>query len=355
MVSVQAMRAIAALSVMLVHFSYIKLLLSGGSPNDPIPLYPFSSGVDLFFVISGFVMVYSSEPLFGVAGSWRIFLMRRISRIVPLYWGATMIAIPIMSPPQNLQTITQSLLFIPYRTGETFFPTHAGGWTLNFEMFFYCVFAMAIFLPRMVAVSIVTLILISLVIVDRTLPISFAPISYWSDPIVIEFIFGMATALLYKSGTRLAIVPRIILIVFGAAVIWFVQTLNGPVPTGDRWLLWGVPAALILSGSVLGDDLKIGWLAGPIKLLGDASYALYLFHPMVGALIISYWSDGPFGIDGLKYTPMMNVLYFGACASIVLSLVLHLAFERRAQRFIRHLGLRAKRDVVQQPGLPLVL
>jgi exopolysaccharide production protein ExoZ len=85
LLSIQILRAVAALAVCGVHFDQMTLMLAGHS-NDPIPLYPLAAGVDLFFVISGFVMVYSSEPLFGRSGSPKEFLVRRLARIVPLYW-----------------------------------------------------------------------------------------------------------------------------------------------------------------------------------------------------------------------------------------------------------------------------
>ena len=80
-VSVQALRAVAAFAVVLCHFSQLNLMIQG-RPNDPIPLYALASGVDLFFVISGFVMVYSSEDLFGTPRAWRTFLSRRIGRVI---------------------------------------------------------------------------------------------------------------------------------------------------------------------------------------------------------------------------------------------------------------------------------
>jgi exopolysaccharide production protein ExoZ len=338
MVSIQALRAIAAMSVVLVHFEYVRVVLSG-HPNDRLFLYPLASGVDLFFVISGFIMVYSSEDLFGTNGGWRIFLTRRISRILPLYWLATAAAMAVMSAPQNWQSVVQSLLFVPYRTDGTFFPTHAGGWTLNFEMFFYCIFACAIFLRRKFAVPAVGISLLSFVILGKIAePVQFAPIAYWSDPIILEFIFGMMIAMLYKKNVCLPTALRICFIVFGAAAIWL--SSGGPVPTGDRWLVWGIPAALIFIGSTLGRTVNFGWLTAPIKMLGDASYALYLFHPLVAAVIMTYWMDGPFGTKGLSYHSMLRVLSLGVFVSILLSIGLHRFFEAFATRFIRRVSSR---------------
>ena len=116
-----------------------------GHADDPIPLYSLASGVDLFFVISGFIMVYSSEDLFGARGAWRTFLTRRLVRIVPLYWLTTAITIPLMSLTVDWQSLLGSYFFIPYRApSNAIVPLHGVGWTLNLEMFFYVIFAAAI-------------------------------------------------------------------------------------------------------------------------------------------------------------------------------------------------------------------
>jgi exopolysaccharide production protein ExoZ len=112
-VSVQALRAIAALAVTLCHFDQIDRRTSG--LRDPYPLQQLSSGVDLFFVISGFVMVVSSENLFATQGGAITFLVRRLARIVPPYWLMTAIAIPGLTLPNDLWSLMASYLFIPYQ------------------------------------------------------------------------------------------------------------------------------------------------------------------------------------------------------------------------------------------------
>ena len=81
-VSVQALRALAAIAVAACHADETSLVLAG-HPNDPIPLYPMASGVDIFFVISGFVMVYSSQSQFQQAGASADFLIKRIASSFP--------------------------------------------------------------------------------------------------------------------------------------------------------------------------------------------------------------------------------------------------------------------------------
>jgi exopolysaccharide production protein ExoZ len=321
-VSVQALRAVAALSVVLCHFDQVGLMMTGHA-DDPIPLYSLASGVDLFFVISGFIMVYSSEDLFGITGAWKAFLTRRIARIVPLYWATTAIAIPLMSPSFDWQSLLGSYFFIPYRAASgAIYPLHGVGWTLNFEMFFYALFAVTIRLPRNFAVPALCAVLTSIVLLGHWFQPQSAPLAFWSDPIILEFAIGMVIALLYRKGLQLPIVLRLCLIAAGAAAIWL-SDQHMP-PSGYRALLWGIPAAMIFAGTVLGKQPDFGWLRSPTKLLGDASYALYLIHPLVTTVIFVAW---PYGLNRF---PLAFVLSLGVIVAAVSSVAVWI-IERRAK------------------------
>ena len=146
LVSIQALRAIAALLVFWGHaINAVHLKIEADFPH----LYgPF--GVDLFFVISGFVMVYSSERLFGQPGAPITFFVRRLARIVPLYWLATAVLVWFVVPYASTKAVLGSLFFAPHIPSEA--PLLFVGWTLIFEMFFYAVFAIALLAKRRFAV-----------------------------------------------------------------------------------------------------------------------------------------------------------------------------------------------------------
>ena len=119
--------------------------------------FPWLAGVDIFFVISGFIMVYASSRWFGSAQSPRVFLAHRIARIVPLYWATTMLYLAVvLFAPALLNSeylapgfVISSFLFIPAaRPDGLVQPLYSLGWTLNYEMFFYALFAIAIAFPR---------------------------------------------------------------------------------------------------------------------------------------------------------------------------------------------------------------
>ncbi len=153
------------------------------------------AGVDLFFIISGFVMIYSSRELFGSAKSAVIFARLRLIRIVPPYWIATTILILIVGAP-SMDHLLKSLLFVT--DGEPFL---APGWTLNFEMLFYALFACFIFLPMRTAIKWLSGTIIAIVLIGPYTGISY--IHYVSHPILLEFVAGVLAGFAFIKGLRL--------------------------------------------------------------------------------------------------------------------------------------------------------
>lgn len=172
---IQALRAFAAIAVVFGHAQTEALSLAATKMGGFVPLLVewTGVGVDLFFVISGFVMVYASQKLFALKGGAATFLYRRLARIAPLYWGVTtffllvMLVSPVLlsSGAPTVQEIVKSYLFIPYAKdgAEMMQPVYKLGWTLNYEMSFYVIFALLIGLPRQIAVLMLAVILMTLV------------------------------------------------------------------------------------------------------------------------------------------------------------------------------------------------
>jgi peptidoglycan/LPS O-acetylase OafA/YrhL len=328
LLSVQILRAVAALSVCTVHFNAVSLMLAGRA-QDPLALYPLAGGVDLFFVISGFVMVYSSEPLFGTADGPRIFLGRRLARIVPLYWVMTAFGIYAESTPFDTQSLIKSYLFIPYTAPSGGMdPLYGVGWTLNFEMFFYVIFAGATILRRDSAVSLVAGIIMVSVMTGRDIAVLPVPFRFWTDPITIEFVLGMVLALIYRLGQRIPRWLGMALCVAGALAAW--HGVPSQPPSGDRWITCGIPAGLIFAGLVL--QPPITPMLSPLSKLGDASYAMYLVHSLVMAAILILWPRG------LHHYHKPLVLVLGMLLTIVLALAIHRWFERPLTRLIRNMS-----------------
>ena len=281
--SIQILRAVAASIVLLAH--QWAALAQVGAPDA---IYNWASGafgVDLFFVISGFIMVYTSEPLFGRRDAPRIFIGRRLLRIVPLYWFLTL-AIVIgwyfyfgyqLPWHTSWKDVIASLLFIPLArvNGETA-PVLGIGWTLNYEMFFYFFFALATPLRRMPAVIAVSAVLLAF----TALPFTKPPMSVWGSSLVWEFIFGMWIGLAYRARWRVGPVVAYIAAAIGFAAAAYTHSFT--VADYPRALLWGIPAFVVVAAVALCRiDLGKPRVLAPLVALGDASYALYLVHPLV--------------------------------------------------------------------------
>jgi exopolysaccharide production protein ExoZ len=341
--SIQALRAIAALLVSWGHaINAVNLEVAAEFPT----LYgPF--GVDLFFVISGFVMVYSSEGLFGQPGAPIKFFARRLARIVPLYWAATAILVWFVVPYASTKAVLGSLFFIPHIPPEA--PLLFVGWTLIFEMFFYAVFAIALLATgRFAVVAGVSVFLISFSVVlgpahsDAALwahPPASSSIAYLADPIIIEFVFGMMIALIYRAGGRLSIWATISLIV--VAFMWLVATI----PSLPRPYSSGIAAALIVAGMSLSSmsSPKGSLFVRGAVFLGDISYALYCTHLLsfsFVAWIVAKLAIGPIG-DPWAY--MSALLATG----LVIAAGTYLMFEKPMTNFLK--------KVIERPRLPVSL
>jgi exopolysaccharide production protein ExoZ len=336
-VPIQILRAVAALGVLVSHISLVLGNL-GGLPTA-LPSFKFGeAGVDLFFVISGFVMVYASEPLFARADGPLTFVVHRLIRIVPLYWALTTVylilshVVPESPAGYTAGFVAASYAFIPAaRPSGLMQPVMAQGWTLNYEMLFYAIFAVAVLAPRRVAVLAATLALIALIVAGRLLDPPPPILAFWGDPLVLEFVFGMAIALGYREGWKL---PQPLALALIAAGILAVLT-GLRIPGADHRLVdWGIPAALIVAGASLGRFSASQAVWRPLIVLGDASYALYLVHAAPIRLIIVAARHA--GID-LGRTPW---LYFAASfvAALALAIAVHCLFERPVTTALRRLA-----------------
>ncbi len=299
LVSLQALRAGAAISVSLVHLNLISVMLQGGS-NERATLYPLASGVDLFFVISGFIMVYSSGQLFGKSDSLYIFFMRRIARVVPIYWLTMSIDLFLERKPLSLTNLFGSYFFVPFMESDgSIVPLYGVGWTLNFEMFFYCVFSIMIMFRRSIAILGVSTVLFSMMVLENLLQTPPIPVIFWSDPIVFEFIFGMLLAVIYRRGIRLPLPICLAMIVAGVCAVWWPSPSMPPLgwwvsPSGSRFLFWGIPATMVVAGAILQRRSLPFAVPRPIEILGNASYSVYLVHILVFNSILILW---PYGLN----------------------------------------------------------
>ena len=313
--NVQLLRALAASSVL---FSHAADVLFPG--NGAWRAVPWSAGVDLFFVISGFVMMLLSDGRFGRPGSAGHFLVRRIIRIVPCYWFFTllMVALLMVAPTVTRNTMLTapvaitSFLFIPWpRADGLLRPLLSQGWTLNYEAFFYCAFALALLARR--GILLLSIAFVALVIAGLLFPAMWFVAAFYSSPIILEFLAGMGLAQIYIRGVRIgrpamAALAALAVIIAGTGTIW---------PDAPRLIAYGVPALLLAAAFILRPEApQRGGVRHFGEALGDASYALYLSHPFavngVGLLL----GTGPF------------VLLLALAGSIGFAMIFHRWVER---------------------------
>jgi exopolysaccharide production protein ExoZ len=283
LVFLQVLRAAAALAVATAHIPQIGTVL---------PFSPYGAvGVDVFFVISGFIMVHSSRRLYGTGDGWIIFLGRRVARIVPIYWLAClwMGAFYLANAGPGVPAVTwswmlSSLSFVPFGDGATE-PITGVGWTLNFEMFFYACFTGTLLWSAYRSALILTAAFIASALLWKT-QVLVLPFSFWFRPIIIEFVFGIWLGIAYRRGLTLS--PRIcVAAILGGVVIIGLSAAAGYYASPDydiglRFIVWGIPSLLIVSGCALGPQpLKIGPILWVLILLGNASYCIYLLHPLL--------------------------------------------------------------------------
>jgi exopolysaccharide production protein ExoZ len=282
--TIQALRAVAALLVVLLH-----AFETWGERVDPtaagVNWENGAAGVDIFFIISGFVMVISSRRLVDRAGAWRIFLWHRVVRIVPLYWLLTTVKIlavvilgdVVLRTTLDFNFVAGSYLFLPVTDSAGHFrPVLPVGWTLTYEFLFYLLFAVALAIRvDVLRIVIPGLGLIAVAALARTETWPAWTILF--DTIVVEFVFGVALAKWTLRGFHLP--PAI---AGGLVLAGFTSILMLPmVSENTRVLTWGLPAFAVVAGAVSLEPLVGPVLPRWLLTLGDASYSIYLSHGFV--------------------------------------------------------------------------
>ena len=340
---VQALRAFAALLVAVQHVQNDAAALAarGGGGFAPGRFLPWNAGVDVFFVVSGFIIVHAARPLLGRAGAPRLFLAHRAARVVPLYWLVTTLYLAVaLAAPGALDSggrpggpaaghVAASYLFWPWaRPDGAVVPLYSLGWTLNYEAFFYALFAACLALPRRAAVPASLAAIAGLSLAGALVGELPLPVRYWADPIILEFALGAGIGLVRGEGLRLPPPACAAMAAIGLALL----PLAGE--DGPRALVWGGPAALLVAGAALGRDrarAAEGSLARAVVAVGDASYALYLVHPFVSRAMREAAArldldPGPLPFVGLALA-----------ASVAAGLAVHRGVERPLTRRVRAL------------------
>lgn len=333
---IQALRGVAALLVVFYHgVGYQPRAKQEGTIEHLIFSFG-ASGVDLFFMISGFIMVYATRGTPAGLDGAGPFLIKRMARIFPVYFVATAVYVPmmiamgrhvghidIMTQPNQ---IIRSMLMIPTNFGSMG-PYFGGsvlhvGWTINFEAYFYFLFAVSLLFGRLrwVALALIAgVMLVGLPLMVSTPSLNAyvdygfqGPLNFLTSPMIWEFFIGVVIGRLYLSNVAIPrLAANLLSLVALAVLVWFLITgvslrlgLTG----------WGAPYALLLFALAIGSKtMTIRW---PRALIwtGNVSFSLYLVHPFVihpGYQL--FWSDR-------TYPYMNSVWYMGVLAALSIAL-----------------------------------
>lgn len=268
--SIQVLRAVAACAVVVLH--------AVPDAHAPVGNAGYgAAGVDLFFVISGFIMANVAKER-----SASEFLRDRFWRIYPLWWIAVL---PwLFMVPRGGTFVASSLTLWPIYTGGYYVPVLKVGWTLSFELLFYFGMAAAIATRAAVPLALYALFLIGALTTRSPL------LHFIGSPMAIEFLMGVVIANLPRKASFGLLIPA------GFALFAITSPGIGDVEAslGANWALsramaWGCPAALMVWGALSleplferrGFDLPVA--------IGDASYSIYLFHPLVAYGLSFAW------------------------------------------------------------------
>jgi exopolysaccharide production protein ExoZ len=276
------------------------------------------AGVDVFFVISG-VIIARTAP--GMTGSQ--FIVRRLCRILPLYLLLMLpwIVFGGVAGALTWRNLLATFLFWP-ATDRITEPLVPVTWTISFELLFYGCAALVLWRRRMLYGI--------LAFYALALAIRQGPwLQFLGNPISIEFLLGIALAYAPRFWPLVWAIPfGVAAIVLGAVLHWPPYGSIGDFIAGEwgwtRLLLLGVPAVGIVAG-VLQLDVRPGFTT----YLGDASYALYLVHPLVLMFLA-------LALRALPIVPSPDVIILvGMGASILAAWRCHELFEKPIAAFFR--------------------
>jgi exopolysaccharide production protein ExoZ len=318
LLSVQYLRGLAAFMVVIFHLGVQLRRL-----NVVVSVDWLESGVDIFFVISGFIMwVTTIESNLTPQD----FFLKRIFRIVPLYWAVTSCyVLLVLAAPQLLQTlkfddftyVICSYLFIPAVHSATgaIEPLVVQGWTLNYEMFFYALFALTLLVKPTIRLGCMLGMLLALCGARYLTKFGGIYAQFYSSTIMLEFGLGMIVGCLCSKKIllpRLSIIP--VCLVCGAVLVVSISFhLDFYEP---RFIIFGIPAAILVYAAVSFERRgRISHWRWP-HLLGDSSYSLYITHAIILSAVSQMWRKAGFpqttlGLIGFSVVAVLASVIIG--------------------------------------------
>ncbi len=320
--SLQFLRAIA---VLLVVFSHIRHKQDVAAPLGYQWLDWFSIGeygVDIFFVISGFIIAYISPEGRRNALDVLNFMMRRIIRIMPLYYTVTLIALAVWlvrpemvnSSAPEMTVILPSFFLWPTE-GRFLFQT---GWTLSYEMYFYFLFGLTLFLGALqyrVLAAYLALSVLAGVLFQFRQPV----LALMTNHHLAEFLAGYVFFKMASGQIGRHVRLGLALIAMGSALIISHIFMQGSVLS--PLYHWGIPAMMLVFGFLLSEG---AFKIPPLFLkMGDSSYSIYLTHALVLPVLTKAW----YAIFPQTALGNLGFVVYGLVATIVIGFISYRFYE----------------------------
>jgi exopolysaccharide production protein ExoZ len=301
LVGVQLLRGIAALLVVFQHY-----VLTAAERGFAIPaltgIWIGHAGVDIFFVISGFIMEYTCGGKKYAPGDRRTFITRRLIRILPLYWTLTLFAAAVamllpgaVNAKITLHEFLMSMVMLPGIDGNGRYEyVITMAWTLTYEFYFYIIFCILLAAtPRTRLLSMAAIFGLGAIVHMFHPSPQNTIVAVFSSPLAFEFLAGCVLARLLRAGISLSALSSFSLIAVGITVLFFELKME-VVGSWMRVVQWGVPGALLVYGTVL----CRGWVQSSSRSfftalfehIGNISYSLYLSHFFGIALFVRLYA-----------------------------------------------------------------
>jgi len=305
--SIQLLRAIA---VSLVAYAHAIDLVEYLKINSVQASYQYlqnfgAIGVDIFFIISGFIMVYVSSNIDNFS-KIKGFFKKRIIRLYALYIPVTLVLIFYKHP--DVPTVLKNILLLPlFDSGTNFIlPSLNVAWTLSFELFFYMIFTISLIIHKKKHNIVAIIILLSLVLLGIFMHPKEVHFVFLTNPIFIEFVFGIILGIIYMNKIKIPFTINILLLI--AAIVQIIHLINNGYAniseanftldgSGSllRVYLWGIPSFLLVTSIIFLSqyqntlsNFKFTFIKKMFTLVGDASYSIYLIHTLFFSAMIHF-------------------------------------------------------------------